>query len=184
MAAELEVTCTAAPTFRGGDLCPRHFNHKAWPLQISSLVTSHFCKVEEIQHFTRQKQTKKQKIQRLISDHNVVGNTWHAVLLYDIDFCRQTHGTLTFSPRWCTTASSGTWQVVSGQILLSPILCCVSITVCWLFGWLIDQLSCSLLNGGVVCCDWYHDYSKTSLSPPPLSSPNPICGFKAMSGFH
>lgn len=63
------------------------------------------------------------------------------------------------------------------KYLCLPILCCVSITGCWLCGWLIDQLSCSLLNRGVVCCDWYHYCSKTSPSPPLVSSPNPICEF-------
>lgn len=106
---------------------------------------------------------------RSFADRDIAGNSQSAVMLHDIDFYRQTCGTLTFSPGWCTTAASWTRQALSGQIHLFPILRCVSITAFWLSGWLIDHLSCSLLNRGVVCCDWYQDCAK-SLSSPPTSS--------------
>lgn len=98
---------------------------------------------------------------RSFSDRDIAGNSQSAVILHDIDFYRQACGTLTFSPGWCTTAASWTRQALSGQIHLFPILRCVSITVFWLSGWLIDHLSCSLLNRGVVCCDWYQDCAKS-----------------------
>lgn len=105
------------------------------------------------------------------------GNTWQTVVLHDIDFCRQACGTLTFSPWWCTTATSWTWQAISAQIPLSSHSLLFLHYSLLAFDWLIDQLSCLLLNRGVVCCDWYHDYSEARLLPPLLSSPNPICEF-------
>lgn len=101
---------------------------------------------------------------------------WQAVVLYDIDFCQRACCTQTFSPWWCTTASPWTWRSQVKYLCLL-ILCCVSITLCWFFDWLIDQLSRSLLKREewVAVMD-----TTTTLKPPlapPLSSPSPICAF-------
>lgn len=70
----------------------------------------------------------------------------HSLLLYDIDFADNGVARwlfLLYDARLRCCEHDRRSQV---KYLCLPILCCVSITVCCLFSWLIDQLSCSLLN--------------------------------------
>lgn len=70
----------------------------------------------------------------------------HSVLLYDIDFADNSVACWLFllydAQLRCCEHDRRSQVKYPGL----PILCCVSITVCCLFSWLIDQLSCSLLN--------------------------------------
>lgn len=123
---------------------------------------------------------------KIKSNPDIVWHTWHVMWNVWYWFCRQVHGRLVLSSAWCMARVLRTWQAVPGQIALPPISSAMFPLQFAGTGWLIDQLSCSLLNRGAVCCDWYRDYSKTSLCTPRLSSSSKsyLCVLKAVSGFH
>lgn len=121
--------------------CPGrwYFAHSTWTLRTSFVTSPFLSEVEQPVLYTLRSVGITFPFFPRTEHMTFSGVVWYWS-------CWQARCALTFSSWWCTTATLWTWQAVQVKYLCLPILCCVSITVCRLFSWLIDQLSCSLLN--------------------------------------
>lgn len=160
--------------------CPGrwYFPHHTWTLRASFVTWSRLCQ----RYFTNSEGEGSLSLPFFFFP---VKSTWHSAVWYDIDFA---DFFLLDDAQLRACEHDRRSQV---KHLCLPILCCVSITVCCLFSWLIDQLSCSLLNGeqSFAVIDTLTPLKDLSRPfPPPthplLLSKSYLQVFKAVSGFH